>query len=289
MSLKWYQRPRLVALDPATPVLDAARAIENNSIGAVVVQDKGQVVGIVTDRDLTVRVVGRGLDPKTTQLREVMTTPVITLSLRDGQDDAIRMMQERNVRRIPLVERGRFAGIVTLDDLLLDEAAPLDQLAAIVQAQIGEGGPAVSPRSPRMMRSVARAEATYGRLINQLRTDADLDDAEEAKTALEIVLKNVVRRLTSGEAKDLIAQLPSLLQPMLQALPPGPDKLITRETIWDELRHRLGVDEGHTAQILLAVGTVVARSISPGQMKDVQSQLPEDLRAIFSAVRLPAA
>src|ERR1043165_966176 len=115
MSLKWYQRSRLVALDPATTVLNAARAIENNSIGAVVVQDKGQVVGIVTDRDLTVRVVGRGLDPKTTQLREVMTTPVITLSLRDGQDDAIRMMQERNVRRIPLVERGRFVGMVTLN------------------------------------------------------------------------------------------------------------------------------------------------------------------------------
>jgi CBS domain-containing protein len=229
MSLKWYQRPRLVVLAPGTPVLDAARAIENNSIGAVVVQDNGQVVGIVTDRDLTIRVVGRGLDPKTTQLREVMTTPVITLSLRDGQDDAIRMMQERNVRRIPLVERGRFVGMVTLDDLLLDEAAPLDQMAAIVQAQIGEDGPAVSPRSPRRMRSVARAEATYGRLINQLRMDADLDDAEEAKTALEIILKNVVRRLTPGEAKDLIAQLPSLLQPMLQALPPGPDKFITEK------------------------------------------------------------
>ena len=289
MSLKWYQRSRLVALDPATTVLNAARAIENNSIGAVVVQDKGQVVGIVTDRDLTVRVVGRGLDPKTTQLREVMTTPVITLSLRDGQDDAIRMMQERNVRRIPLVERGRFVGMVTLDDLLLDEAAPLDQLAAIVQAQIGTGGPAASPRSPRVMRSIARAEATYGRLINQIRMDADLDDAEEAQTALEIVLQNVVQRLTPGEAKDLIAQLPSLLQPMLQTLPPGPDKLITRETIWDELRHRLGVDEGHTAQILLAVGTVVARTISPGQIKDMQSQLPEDLRAIFSTVHLPAA
>jgi CBS domain-containing protein/uncharacterized protein (DUF2267 family) len=289
MSLKWYQRPRLVALDSATSVLDAARAIENNSIGAVVVQDRGQVVGIVTDRDLTVRVVGRGLDPKTTQLGDVMTTPVVTLSIRDGQDDAIRMMQESNVRRIPLVERGRFVGMVTLDDLLLDEAAPLDQLAAIVQSQIGTGGPAVSPRSPGRKRSIARAEATYGRLINQLRTDADLANAEQARTALEIVLKNVVRRLTPGEAKDLTAQLPSLLQPMLQGLPPGPDKMITRQTIWDELVHQLGVDDGHVAQILMAVGTVVARAVSPGQIKDVQSQLPQDLRVIFSAVRLPAA
>jgi uncharacterized protein (DUF2267 family) len=103
----------------------------------------------------------------------------------------------------------------------------------LCRLQIGTGGPAVSPRSPGVMRSVARAEATYGRLINQLRLDADLDDAEKARTALEIVLKNVVRRLTLGEAKDLVAQLPSKLQPILQGLPPGPDKLITRETVWN--------------------------------------------------------
>src|SRR6185295_8201156 len=111
MSLKWYQRPRLVALNSSTSVLDAARAIENNSIGAVVVQDSSEVVGIVTDRDLTIRVVGRGLDPKTTPLRDVMTSPVITLSLRDRQETAIQIMQERNVRRIPLVEQGRLVGI----------------------------------------------------------------------------------------------------------------------------------------------------------------------------------
>jgi CBS domain-containing protein/uncharacterized protein (DUF2267 family) len=289
MSLKWYQRPRLIALNTGTPVLEAARAIENNNIGAVVVQDRGAVVGIVTDRDLTVRVVGQGLDPKTTPLADVMTTPVLTLSPRDSQSDAIQLMQERNVRRIPLVEGKRFVGMVTLDDLLLDEAAPLDQLAAIVQAQIGEGGLPPSPRTPAMRRRAARAEATYGRLLNQLRADAALENAEDAETALDVVLKSVVRRLTPGEAKDLIAQLPSLLQPTLLALPPGPDKSITRSTIEAELVQRLGVDASRAVQILAAVGSTIAQSVSPGQMKDVQSQLPEDLRGIFSDIRPPDA
>ena len=80
MSLRFYRMPRLVALSPSTAVLDAARAIENNNIGAVVVQDQGRVVGIVTDRDLAVRVVGRALDPRTTPLAGVMTTPVATLA-----------------------------------------------------------------------------------------------------------------------------------------------------------------------------------------------------------------
>jgi CBS domain-containing protein/uncharacterized protein (DUF2267 family) len=289
MSLKWYQRPRLVALNTGTPVLEAARAIENNNIGAVVVQDKGVIVGIVTDRDLTIRVVGQGLDPNTTPLADVMTTPVATLSPKDSQSDAIRLMQERNVRRIPLVEANRFVGMVTLDDLLLDEAAPLEQLAAIVQAQIGEGGLPASPRSPAMRRRAARAEATYGRLINQLRADAALENAEEAEDALDIVLKSVVRRLTHGEAKDLIAQLPSLLQPTLLALPPGPDKLISRSTIEAELVQRLGVDRTRAAGILVAVGDTIAQSVSAGQLNDVQGQLPEDLRGIFSQIGLSAS
>ncbi len=179
--------------------------------------------------------------------------------------------------------------MATLDDLLLDEAAPLDQLAAIVQAQIGEGGLPASPRLPAMRRRAARAEATYGRLLNQLQADAALESAEEVETALNVVLKSVVRRLTDGEAKDFVAQLPSLLQPTLLALPPGPDKLSTRSTIEAELVQRLGVDPPRAAQIVAAVGKTIAHTVSAGQIKDVQSQLPEDLRGIFSDVRPAAA
>jgi CBS domain-containing protein/uncharacterized protein (DUF2267 family) len=286
MSLKWYQRPRLVVLNQNSPVLEAARAIENNNIGAVVVQNKGRVAGIVTDRDLTIRVVGQGLDSQTTPLNQVMTTPVMALSPADSQSDAIRLMQERNIRRIPLVEGERLVGIVTLDDLLLDEAAPLEELAAIVATQIGEGGPAASTKSPAMERRAARAEATYRRLLNQLRTNASLETAAEAEIALEVVLNSLVRRLTPDEAKDLIAQLPSLMQPPLAALPPGPDKRINRQTIEAELVQRLNLEPARAGQLLTAVGTTIAQNVSAGQIKDVQRQLPEELRDVFSEVSL---
>jgi CBS domain-containing protein/uncharacterized protein (DUF2267 family) len=289
MSLKWYVRPRLVALKSSTSVLEAARAIEHNEIGAVIVQDSGRVVGIVTDRDLAVRVLGQGLDPNATTLGDVMTTGVATLAPTDSQASAIRLMHKRNVRRIPLVEGERFVGIVTLDDLLLDEAAPIDRLAAIVQAQIGDGGPAATARSPARRRSIARAEATYGRLLNQLRADALLETAEKAEIALEVVLEAIVRRLTPDEADDLIAQLPSLLQPTLHAVPPGPDKLVTRATIERELARRLDVEPSRAAEILAAVGGTVAQSISAGQAKDVQGQLPESLRDVFSRPSSPHA
>lgn len=282
MSLKWYRMPRMVVLKPSHSVLEAARAIEKNNIGAVIVQDDKRVVGLVTDRDLAVRVLGRGLDSSTTTLADVMTSPVATLSPADSQADAIRLMQELKIRRIPLVEAERIVGIVTLDDLLLDEAAPLDQLAAVVEAQIGEGGPSPPFRAAATRRAAARAQATYGRMLNALRADADLDSSERAETAIEIVLGSIVKRLPPNEAKNFMAQLPSLLQQTLRSLPPGPDRSITRQSIEAELGKQLGTDETHVWQIMAVVGDIVAQSVSPGQIDDLRGQLPIDLRDIFA-------
>lgn len=153
----------------------------------MIVQAEGRVVGIATDRDLTVRVVGRALDPDATTLGEVMTTPVLTLAPAEDQAAAIRLMRERNVRRFPLVDEDRLVGLVTLDDLLLDEAAPREELATVVQAQIGDGGPAAPLKSRAGLRRSARAEATYRRILNQVQADAGLDRIEQAETILQVV------------------------------------------------------------------------------------------------------
>jgi len=282
MPLYWYRRPRLVILSSKNSVLEAARAMENNSIGAIVVQDRGRIVGIVTDRDLAVRALGHKLDPENTPIAEVMTPSPLTLTLEDSREQAIALMQQGNVRRIPLRDNGRVVGMVTLDDLLLDEAAPLDELAAIVEAQIGEGGPAPSPRSPARRRSLARAEATLSRLINAVQAETGLEDRQQAQTAIDTTLALLVRRVTPGEAKDFIAQLPSLLQPALRALPLGPDKSINRETAVAELSKRLGVDAAQAERLIGPVIGTIAKAISPGQAEDLRRQLPEDLRSLFT-------
>jgi uncharacterized protein (DUF2267 family) len=203
------------------------------------------------------------------------------LSPADTHTDAIALMQSQNVRRIPLVDTGRAVGIVTLDDLLLDEAAPIEQLGAIVESQIGEGGPTGTLRSPARVRSLARAEATLRRLLNRVRLEAGLADADEAEAALEVVLTQVVRRLTPHEAKDLISQLPSLLQPALRRQTIGPDKTVGRASIEAAIVERLGIDAARAAGVLDAVGTVLSQSVSEGQMEDVRKQRPQELRGAF--------
>jgi len=265
-------------LKPSTAVLEAARALENNQIGTILVQDQGRIVGILTDRDIAVRVVGHELDPKATPLTAIMTANVATLPVSAARIDAVKLMQERGIRRIPLIEDKRIVGLVTLDDLLLDETEPLDELAAIVRAQIGEGGP-ISPSRRRT--SEARAEARYQQFLSELKELARLKTREQAETALDCALAPLLRRLTVDEAKDLLSQLPRLLQARMRTLAPGPDKLITRETIEKDLMQRFDVEPERAAGILQAVGTVIAENVSAGEIEDVLGQISADLRQIF--------
>lgn len=284
MSLRTYQWPRLVVLRPDSTVLQAARALDNNQVGAIVVQHQGRAIGIVTDRDLAVRVVGQGLDPRTTALATVMTEEVISLPPAASRTDALRIMEQRRIRRIPLVENGALVGVVTLDDLLADEAAPLADFADVVRAQIGDGGPMAPTRLEMQAarRRASRLDASYRRLMNEFRTESGLPSIEEADTAFMAVLSALARRLTPDEAKDLIAQLPLRIGERLHSLPPGPDKQISEEAILTDLVDRLAVAPAHAREILQAAVRTLDANVSAGQMQDVRHQLPKDLRGAFA-------
>lgn len=287
MSLEKYRRPRLVILNSKALVREAARAMEANQIGTLIVQEQGSVVGILTDRDLALRIFGSSLDPETTTVGEVMTTDVATLSPSDGQAEAVRLMRERNARRIPLVEGGRVVGIVTLDDLLLDEAAPLEELAAVVRKQIGAGGPAPTRRFDPVksaQRKTARAEETYGKLVNQIQRMTGLETKPLAATALDVVLCGLVKRLTPQEAYDFVSQLPSLVHERLLGLPSGPDRSVTRETIEQDLVKRLDIEPDYASRIATDIGSAIEQAVSSGQIDDVRSQLPKEMRSIFPSM-----
>jgi signal-transduction protein with cAMP-binding, CBS, and nucleotidyltransferase domain len=129
---------RPVVQNASTTVYDAVRALEGNHIGAVIVHDGGEVVGIVTDRDLALRVVGAGLAPEHTTLHDVMTRNPVTLSIEASEAQAVMLMRAHHVRRIPILDGERVAGVVTLDDLLMSGAVNTENAGAIVESQLRE-------------------------------------------------------------------------------------------------------------------------------------------------------
>jgi CBS domain-containing protein len=109
----------VVTVAPSAPVADVARQMKEQGVGAVVVAFDEKPVGIVTDRDLVLRVLDDGRDPRRTEIQEVMSAPVFTLPESASAQEAAASMREHQVRRLPVVDSdGRLAGIVTLDDLL---------------------------------------------------------------------------------------------------------------------------------------------------------------------------
>ena len=103
-----------------TPLVDAAREMKKAEIGGVIVTDDGTFRGYVTDRDIVVRAIAEGKDPKSTTVGDVCTTNVHTLSPDQSVEDAIQLMRDQAVRRIPVVQDGRPVGIVAIGDLALE-------------------------------------------------------------------------------------------------------------------------------------------------------------------------
>ena len=107
-------------IESGSSVRDAARIMARADIGDVIVIEGGEVAGIVTDRDIVVRIVAEGGDPDSTSVGEACTTGISTLTPDQSIDDAIRMMREHDIRRIPVVKDGRPVGIVSIGDLAVE-------------------------------------------------------------------------------------------------------------------------------------------------------------------------
>lgn len=121
MSLPVFVReimtPSIISVEGSSTVSEAAKVMVEREVGSVIVTEGNRPVGILTERDILKRVVVRGLDPLKTKVREVMSSPLVTVSTDAYIVDAGRMMAEKNIRRLLVVEGDRPVGIITQKDV----------------------------------------------------------------------------------------------------------------------------------------------------------------------------
>ena len=123
-----------------TPLVEAARLMREHHVGSLVVVvdrlSERVPVGILTDRDIVVAVVAKELDPRGLTVGDVVTGELIAVREKDGIPDALRLMREKGVRRVPvLTHSGALAGILTIDDLLDLMAEELGALARTINRE----------------------------------------------------------------------------------------------------------------------------------------------------------
>jgi CBS domain-containing protein len=138
MSLERFCKKSVVTVPPHQTVQDAARKMRDHHVGAIVVVEKDRAVGILTDRDITLRAIAEGRDPRTTPIGEVMSRDLKVLRSEDKIDDALSSIRAAGVRRLPIVDAaGKPIGMVTLDDLIVLFAGELGAAAGAVKENRG--------------------------------------------------------------------------------------------------------------------------------------------------------
>jgi CBS domain-containing protein len=111
----------LISLETTTPAVEAARLMRDESVGNVLVTRNGDLCGIVTDRDLVVRCMAESQDAAKLELGELCSKELVTLARDSSISDAVQLMIERAVRRVPVVDGKTPVGIVSLGDLALSQ------------------------------------------------------------------------------------------------------------------------------------------------------------------------
>lgn len=108
----------VVTVEAGTPVVETAKVMADRKIGSVLIQDNGEIVGIVTESDIVRKVVGAGLGPYFVPVEQIMSTPVVGIDQRRPITDAADLMERHGTRYLAVEQSGAIVGVLSVRDLL---------------------------------------------------------------------------------------------------------------------------------------------------------------------------
>ncbi|MDI9499358.1 MAG: CBS domain-containing protein [Acetivibrionales bacterium] len=133
MKVKDIMTKNVASVKPDASVSEAADLMQRYNVGSIPVCDDNGVVGIVTDRDIVMRNVTVGSDPRSTPVSSIMTTNVTTVSPDTDVDELGVIMSQKQVRRVPVVDSNNLVGIVALGDLAVDNRFDTEASEALTE------------------------------------------------------------------------------------------------------------------------------------------------------------
>jgi CBS domain-containing protein len=140
MSLQIYCRKPLVRIAPDTNITEACQLMEQNNIGCLIAERGGKLCGIVTDRDIALRVAGAKRDPDKTLVKDIMTPDPIRISVDKDLHQLTALMHAYHVRRVPIVNGfDTTVGIVTVDDLIAQLGDEMAEIGKAIAEEVLQG------------------------------------------------------------------------------------------------------------------------------------------------------
>ena len=140
MSLQNYCRKPVVRISPETNITEACQLMEQNNIGCLIAEREGKLCGIVTDRDIALRVTGAKRDPDKTKVKDIMTPDPLRISVDKDLHHLTALMHAYHVRRVPIVNGfDTTLGIVTLDDLIAQLGENMSEIGKAISEEFPQG------------------------------------------------------------------------------------------------------------------------------------------------------
>ena len=141
MNMMKIAKVPATTVGPDTTVMEGIRVMQEATVGAILIVDGGQPLGIFSERDVMLRVVSANKDPRTTKMSDVMTGPVLTIDRDTSADDALKIMAEQHIRHLPVVDgSGQVEGMLSIRHLLRDKVEHLTQELDSLEAYLTADG-----------------------------------------------------------------------------------------------------------------------------------------------------
>jgi len=117
VSAKDFMTKEVVTIEATKTAADASKLMMKREVGSLLVVDAGKPVGLITDRDIVTRVLANDMNPAQIKVASFMSQPLIMANSDTPMIELAKLMDEKNIRRVPIVEEGRVVGIVTSTDM----------------------------------------------------------------------------------------------------------------------------------------------------------------------------
>jgi CBS domain-containing protein len=140
MSLREFCQRQVISISPDSNILEACRLMDKNNIGCLVVQERGKMCGILTDRDIALKVTGESRNPQKTKAREIMSHSPVRIPVEQSLQQLTNLMRVHRVRRVPIVNGvDEVLGIVTMDDIIALISGEMSDLGITVSERFALG------------------------------------------------------------------------------------------------------------------------------------------------------
>jgi CBS domain-containing protein len=280
---------KVIVLDKSTPSFEAARTLNEKKIGCALVSNgKGEMIGIVTDRDLACGILGEKLDPQT-PISEVMATNLKFIFENDSFTDALKVMQRYGVRRVPVFRVSdsgsqRCVGIYTLDDFILWGDVQLADLRPIVKKQVN---PIRKPRPMPTERKILHREQKLNQFNKIIAREIGLE-RELSEKIIFFLLKHFLHQVPLFVSRKFISQLPILIQEDFFSNHEWPKSNEDMDSMQIELYQRYGIRKEKFKRILPAFWRGLEAATGGGSRRVLFEHLPEDFQQAVREEKISA-